>query len=52
MKCLNTELKGMRGLCDGSEYIDFQNLRKRLLVCISNAPSLGQHISADRLIVS
>lgn len=39
------ELKAMRSVCDGSEYIDFHSLRKRLLVCVSNMPSIDRFVN-------
>ena len=41
LRNLITEFKVIRSLTDGSEHMDFQSLRQRLLVCISSGPALG-----------
>ena len=38
------EIKGMKSICDGSEYIDFHSLRRKLLICVSNVPSMERLI--------
>merc|ERR1711991_789112 len=40
-----TELKAMKSVCDGTDYIDFHSLRKRLLICVANAPSMERLIN-------
>ena len=42
---VSAELKAMKGVCDGSEYLDYHSLRKKLLICISNAPSLERLVT-------
>jgi hypothetical protein len=40
MQTMLSELKHLRGVAECKEHLDFSSLRRRILVCIANVPSL------------